>query len=83
LNNSLKIAKAIEKESGKKDFFLHTEEPILYDAISRRLVRTNYSKTKNQPSLLQRRLLRTRRLLVVPTNINITLITNSFDVVHS
>ena len=28
-------------------------------------------------------MLRTRRLLVLPTNINISLITNSFDVVHS
>lgn len=30
-----------------------------------------------------RRLLRTRRTLVIPTNTNLTLITNSFDVVHS
>lgn len=42
---------------------------------------------KNKPqdfsNIYYKRLLRTKRVLVLPTNINITLITNSFDVVHS
>jgi len=33
--------------------------------------------------LLSRRLLRTRRTLVLPAHTNLTLITNSFDVIHS
>jgi heme/copper-type cytochrome/quinol oxidase subunit 2 len=63
--------------------FLFTEEPDFYDVTARRLIRTRYIKKTQQPNLYARRLLRTRRLLVLPTNINITLITNSFDVVHS
>jgi heme/copper-type cytochrome/quinol oxidase subunit 2 len=35
------------------------------------------SQTKNK------RLLRTKRILILPTNVNITVITNSFDVIHS
>jgi hypothetical protein len=35
------------------------------------------------PLNLARRLLRTRRTLVLPAHINITLITNSYDIVHS
>lgn len=35
------------------------------------------------PLNLARRLLRTRRTLVLPAHVNITLITNSYDVVHS
>ena len=46
---------------------------------------TQKNKTVNEISRvnLSRRLLRTRRTLVLPAHINITLITNSFDVVHS
>jgi heme/copper-type cytochrome/quinol oxidase subunit 2 len=32
---------------------------------------------------LNKRLLRVKRTLVLPTNVNITFITNSFDVIHS
>ena len=76
-------ARAWESLPENKEQYMFTEEPDFYDVTSRRLVRTNYARTTSQPSLLNRRLLRTRRLLVLPTNINITLITNSFDVVHS
>lgn len=40
-------------------------------------------KSATIPLTYNRRLLRTRRVLVLPSQINITLITNSFDVVHS
>lgn len=40
-------------------------------------------KAADISSVYNRRLLRTKRVLVVPTNVNITIITNSFDVVHS
>lgn len=40
-------------------------------------------KSVDIASVYNRRLLRTKRVLVLPTNVNITVITNSFDVVHS
>lgn len=40
-------------------------------------------KATDISSVFNRRLLRTKRVLVLPTNVNITVITNSFDVVHS
>lgn len=46
-------------------------------------VRTNKYKNEMIPVTLARRLLRTKRTLVLPAHINITLITNSYDVVHS
>lgn len=46
-------------------------------------VRNNKYKSEMIPVTLARRLLRTKRTLVLPAHINITLITNSYDVVHS
>ena len=53
-------------------------------------VKSNYRMfTKNKNSsedisnVLGRRLLRTKRTLVLPTHVNITIITNSYDVIHS
>lgn len=40
-------------------------------------------KSGTIPLAYSKRLLRTRRVLVLPSQVNITLITNSFDVVHS
>lgn len=40
-------------------------------------------KQNNSNLIYNRRLLRTKRILVLPTNVNLTIITNSFDVVHS
>jgi hypothetical protein len=46
-------------------------------------VRTNKYKNEMIPVTLARRLLRTKRTLILPAHINITLITSSYDVVHS
>lgn len=43
----------------------------------------NKHRTELVPVTLARRLLRTKRTLVLPAHINITVITNSYDVVHS
>lgn len=45
----------------------------------------NKSKVRSEkiPVTLARRLLRTKRVLVVPAHVNVTAITNSYDVVHS
>lgn len=45
--------------------------------------KTNRNKSELIPSTLAKRLLRTKRTLVLPAHINITLITGSYDVVHS
>jgi hypothetical protein len=46
-----------------------------------------FKKNKKRDELFSivfsRRLLRTKRTLVVPAHVNITAITNSYDVVHS
>ena len=46
-------------------------------------VRNNKYKTELIPLTLAKRLLRVKRTLVLPAHINLTLITNSYDVVHS
>jgi len=51
--------------------------------LTKKVFKTLKKKPQNFHNLFYRRLLRTKRILVLPTNVNITLITNSFDVVHS
>ncbi len=46
-------------------------------------VKNNKNRSEGFPATLARRLLRTKRTLVLPAHINITLITSSYDVVHS
>lgn len=48
-----------------------------------RLIKKNKKRTEVIPTTLAKRLLRVKRTLVLPAHINITLITNSFDIVHS
>lgn len=47
------------------------------------LMKKNKKNNELIPVTLARRMLRTKRTLVLPAHVNITLITNSFDVVHS
>lgn len=46
-------------------------------------VKNNKQKNELIPATMARRLLRTKRTLVLPAHINITLIASSYDVVHS
>lgn len=46
-------------------------------------VKYNRHRGELVPANLARRLLRTKRTLVLPAHVNITIITNSYDVVHS
>ena len=46
-------------------------------------VRTTRNKSESNSITTSRRLLRTKRTLILPAHINITLITSSYDVVHS
>jgi hypothetical protein len=51
--------------------------------IAYRLLKKNKKRIEMIPTTLSKRLLRTKRTLILPAHINITLITNSFDIVHS
>lgn len=58
--------------------------PNVFNPSNTLLYSQNNSFHSELPSLQSnRRLLRTRRVLVIPAHTNITLITNSFDVMHS
>jgi hypothetical protein len=46
-------------------------------------MKINRNKSELVPVTLARRLLRTKRTLVLPAHVNLTVITNSYDVVHS
>lgn len=48
-----------------------------------RLIKKNKVRDEAMPVSLSRRLLRTKKTLVIPAHVNLTLITNSYDVVHS
>jgi len=48
-----------------------------------RMLRKNRVRSEKMPVSISKRLLRVKRTLVIPTHINITAITNSYDVVHS
>jgi len=52
-------------------------------AVQYRLMKKNKKRTDLIPVNLARRIIRTKRTLVLPAHINITLVTNSFDIVHS
>ena len=47
------------------------------------LFKKNKTRYQNTSVVLSKRLLRTKRTLVLPANVNITAITNSYDVIHS
>jgi heme/copper-type cytochrome/quinol oxidase subunit 2 len=47
------------------------------------LFKKQFERSELVPASLARRLIRTKRILVLPAHINITVLTNSYDVVHS
>jgi len=48
-----------------------------------RMVKKNKKRNEDVSIVHSKRLLRVKKTLVLPTHVNITAITNSFDVVHS
>jgi len=48
-----------------------------------RVLKKNKLRSENFSTQLSRRLLRTKKTLVLPAHVNITLISNSYDVIHS
>lgn len=59
------------------------EENNFDSTIQYNLIRKNKTRNDLIPVTLARRLLRTKKTLVLPAHINITLITNSYDIIHS
>lgn len=60
-------------------FEQNLEDPI----VLYRLLKKNKKRSELIPINLARRIIRTKRTLVLPAHINITIVTNSFDIVHS
>jgi hypothetical protein len=59
-------------------------EDNIYDPkIQYRLIKKNKVRNDLIPVTLARRILRTKKTLIIPAHTNITLITNSYDIVHS
>nr|YP_740749.1 cytochrome c oxidase subunit 2 [Tetrahymena malaccensis]ABI51658.1 cytochrome c oxidase subunit 2 [Tetrahymena malaccensis] len=56
----------------------------IYDQTTQyKLIKNNKKRGELIPVTLARRILRTKKTLVLPAHVNITLITNSYDIVHS
>jgi len=75
------------EKSIKKNFSLNNQYSIEQDVKNPtryyRMFKKNRVRSENMPVVVAKRLLRVKRTLVIPTHINITAITNSYDVVHS
>ncbi len=66
------------------NFTLKDRSKNIEDTFNYRVAaRINRHRSELVPVTLARRLLRTKRTLVLPAHVNLTLITNSYDVVHS
>jgi heme/copper-type cytochrome/quinol oxidase subunit 2 len=74
--------------TSKNNFTLNNGYSIETDIVENptryyRMLRKNKVRTENMPVVVSKRLLRVKKTLVLPTHINITAVTNSYDVVHS
>lgn len=81
----LQSTKIINKPSiDSEDNVLKDRSRNIDDTFNYRIAaRINRHRSELVPVTLARRLLRTKRTLVLPAHVNLTLITNSYDVVHS
>lgn len=81
-NNDIvtKVRKGIRPVLINNSYF---EDNKLDSTIQYNLIRKNKTRNDLIPVTLARRLLRTKKTLVLPAHINITLITNSYDIIHS
>lgn len=80
-------ANSIKTSSVHKHFNFSNAELLViknqYSNASRWATKRLKYKAADVANVYNRRMLRTKRVLVLPTGVNITVITNSFDVVHS
>lgn len=84
---SIQRVNALNLDVKKKELFLQNTTKLNlidnYDSVNKWSAKRLKNKSSNIPLTYSKRLLRTKRTLVLPAGVNITLITNSFDVVHS
>lgn len=75
----------IAKYSGKMTLFNHSifAEDDFNSTLRYKFFKKFKKQNENIPVALWKRLLRTKRTLVLPAHVNITAITNSYDVIHS
>lgn len=82
---ALKKKSKIIKYSGKmvltNNYIFH--EDIKNNTIAYKFFKKFKKQNENIPLPLWKRMLRTKRTLVLPAQINITVVTNSYDVIHS
>ncbi len=80
-----KKKKKIIKFSGRSMLLNNSilDEFIKKPSSTHKIIKKNKIKSQELQLPLSKRLLRTKRTLVLPAQLNITVITNSFDVVHS
>ena len=73
-----------KKQLDSEDITFKERVRSINDSFNYRLAtKINRHRSELVPVTLARRLLRTKRTLVLPAHVNLTLITNSYDVVHS
>ncbi len=91
-NRKKLIAPRVLKDSNSKNTIKNypylTNNKILkssdYDVnVLYRLIKKNKKRGENFSNYANKRLLRTKKVLVLPAHVNITVITNSYDIVHS
>nr|YP_010411977.1 cytochrome c oxidase subunit 2 [Tetrahymena rostrata]QBI37945.1 cytochrome c oxidase subunit 2 [Tetrahymena rostrata]URP31137.1 cytochrome c oxidase subunit 2 [Tetrahymena rostrata] len=83
-----------DENNNKTDLTRYSGKPYLsndkilkqsvYDPTTQyKLIKKNKKRGELIPVTLARRLIRTKKTLVLPAHVNITIITNSYDIVHS
>jgi hypothetical protein len=83
--DELGVKSKVVKKSGKLILYNNNLIESNYGDANKqyRFFRKNKKRYENTSVLISRRLLRTRRTLVLPAHVNLTAITNSYDVIHS
>lgn len=83
-NSSFEAVRNIYKKHIMENVKLITDLDFQMDSYNLyKCMRGNRNRTETLPVHLYRRLLRTKRTLVLPAHINMTVVTNSYDVIHS
>lgn len=78
-SNTIKDNNVVQNTGSIRGFYVTENDAVDYHNT----VKYNRHRGELVPTNLARRLLRTKRTLVLPAHVNITVVTNSYDVVHS
>ena len=82
--NTIQQEVATLHQEGELFVDIKTKKKDINDDFNYRITnKINKHRSELVPVTLARRLLRTKRTLVLPAHVNLTIITNSYDVVHS